>query len=149
MADTLITRPDITSLVTRGAARFLMSDGDAVVTELRLANGRRADLMAMSPKGQLTIVEVKSCREDFEVDQKWEEYLPYCDRFFFAVDEQFPRELLPEGEGLIIADGFGGDEIRPSQVRPLAGARRKAVTLKFARHAAFAAMGGMPDRWAL
>ena len=134
------TRPDITSKVTRGVARFLRHQGCAVITEFTLANGRRADVVGICPKGFFTIVEVKSCRADFDVDEKWQDYLDYCDQFFFAVDEAFPVDILPSTEGLIIADGFGGGIVRPSVDRKLVAARRKAVTLRFARQAAFAAM---------
>lgn len=135
------SRPDVTATVTRGIARLLCAEGYAVIAEMTLANGRRADLVGLSPKGLITMVEIKSCQADFEVDQKWPDYLEFCDQFFFGVDEDFPQYLLPDEEGLIIADGFGGDIIRPAIERPLAGARRKAVTLRFARQAAFA--GGM------
>ncbi|WOI53494.1 MmcB family DNA repair protein [Parvularcula sp. LCG005] len=137
----LQARPDVTEMVTRGVCRILLNEGCAVLTEFTLANGRRADVVGLCPKGIITIVEVKSCRADFEVDAKWQDYLDYCDRFFFAVDECFPREILPDEEGLMIADGFGGATLRPTVDRKLAAGRRKAVTLRFARQAAFAATG--------
>lgn len=116
--------------------RLLLDMGLAPVLELTLANGRRADIAAVSPKGEITMVEVKSCRADFEVDQKWPEYKEYCDHFYFAVGEVFPQELLPPSEGLIVADGFGGAVIRDSSNDSLTGARRKAALIRFARHAA-------------
>lgn len=132
----LDTRPDVTLRVTRGTARLLTHMGCAVLAEMRLSNGRRADLVGICPKGTLTLIEVKSCQADFDADSKWPEYLDWCDRFFFAVSEDFPQHLLPPEEGLIIADGFGGAIIREAQERKLSGARRKAVTLRFARQAA-------------
>ena len=141
MGAALATRPDVTAALTRGVARLLTHMGCAVLAEMRLSNGRRADLVGLCPKGTLTVVEIKSCRADFEADFKWHEYLDWGDRFFFAVAEDFPVELLPEEEGLIIADGFGGAVIRESQTRKLSGPRRKAVTLRFARQAANAALG--------
>lgn len=134
-------RPEVTAKLTRGVARLLTQMGCAVLAEMRLANGRRADLMGLCPKGTLTLIEIKSCKADFEVDTKWPDYLDWADRFFFAVDEDFPHDLLPPHEGMIIADGFGGEIIRPSQDRKLSGARRKAVTLRFARQAAFSTSG--------
>jgi hypothetical protein len=131
-----VSRPEITLAVTRGAARLLVSMGYAPLAEVGLPNGRRADLMALGPKGEVIIVEVKSSAEDYLVDRKWGEYLPWCDRFFFAVSPEFPKLLLPEEPGLIIADGFGGAVIRESATTPLAPARRKALTLAFARLAA-------------
>jgi hypothetical protein len=79
---------------------------------------------------------VKSGAEDYLADRKWGEYLPYCDAFYFAVDPDFPQNLLPPEPGLIVADGFGGAVVRAAPHAPLAGARRKALTLAFARLAA-------------
>lgn len=136
------SRPETTELVTRGAARLLQALGHAPLLEFPLPNGRRADIMALAGKGELSIVEVKSSIEDFRADRKWTEYAPYCDAFWFAVPPDFPREVLPEDAGLIVADGFGGAVLRPAPVCPLAPARRKALTLQFARLAAFRALGG-------
>jgi hypothetical protein len=110
--------------------------GYAPLAEVGLPNGRRADLMAVGPKGEIVIVEVKSSLEDYRCDRKWGEYMPYCDAFYFAVAPEFPREILPEGPGLIVADGFGGAVLVDAPVEPLAPARRKALTLAFARLAA-------------
>jgi hypothetical protein len=134
-----LARPEITGQVTRGAARLLAALGLAPLLEVRLPNGRRADVMALGPKGEITIVEVKSSLEDYRADQKWSQYLPYCDSFYFAVAPEFPRTVLPDGPGLIIADGFGGAIVTESVVAPLPAARRKALTLAFARGAALRA----------
>ena len=136
-----VTRPEITANVTRGAARLLVDLGYAPVTEVTLPNGRRADLMALSPKGEIAIVEVKSGLEDYRLDRKWHEYLPYCDRFAFAVAPEFPREILPEEPGLIVCDGFGGAVLREAPASLLAPARRKALTIAFGRLAAMRAAG--------
>lgn len=136
-----IGRPEITASVTRGAARLLADLGHAPLTEVTLPNGRRADLMALSPRGELIIVEVKSGIEDYRVDRKWHEYLPYCDRFAFAVAPEFPRDILPEEPGLIVCDGFGGAVLREAPAGPLAPARRKALTIAFGRLAAMRAAG--------
>jgi hypothetical protein len=131
-----ISRPETTEVVTRGAAKLLVALGYAPLAEVGLPNGRRADLMAVGPKGEIVIVEVKSSLEDYRCDRKWGEYMPYCDAFYFAVAPEFPREILPEGPGLIVADGFGGAVLIDAPVEPLAPARRKALTLAFARLAA-------------
>ncbi len=128
-----LTRPQTTGAVTRGAARLMIALGYAPLLEVGLPNGRRADVMALGPKGQIAICEVKSGIEDFRADRKWSEYLPYCDAFYFAVSPDFPRAALPDEPGLIVADGFGGAVIRPPPDAPLAPARRKALTLAFAR----------------
>ncbi len=122
--------------IVRGVQRMLADMGLASLTEVTLANGRRADVMAMGPKGEVVIVEVKSCLQDYATDQKWPEYAPFCDRFLFAVDCDFPHQHIPEDAGLIVADGFGGAIIREADPQPLNAARRKAVTLGFARLAA-------------
>jgi hypothetical protein len=136
-----LTRPETTSAVTRGAARLVGSMGYAPLAEVGLPNGRRADLMALGPKGEIVIVEVKSSAEDFLCDRKWGEYLPFCDAFYFAVGPEFPKSLLPEEPGLIVADGFGGAVVRDALLTPLVAARRKALTLAFARLAAMRALG--------
>ncbi|MES1200471.1 MAG: DNA repair putative endonuclease MmcB [Pseudomonadota bacterium] len=136
MAEPAFSRPDTTALLARGVTRMLFDRGLASVLEFPLANGRRADVMALAPRGEIWIVETKSCLADYAVDQKWPDYLEYCDRYFFAVTETFPHSLIPEDAGLIVADGFGGAVLRESPLRPLASARRKAVTLAFARLAA-------------
>ena len=136
-----VSRPETTAAVTRGVARLLTALGYAPLAEVTLPNGRRADLMALGRKGEFFIVEVKSSLEDFRTDQKWGEYLPYCDAFAFAVAPEFPREVLPEEPGLIVADGCGGAVLREPPMTPLAGSRRKALTIAFARLAALRAGG--------
>ncbi|MGZ8362246.1 MAG: DNA repair putative endonuclease MmcB [Caulobacteraceae bacterium] len=128
-----LSRPQTTGVVTRGAARLLIALGYAPLAEVCLPNGRRADLMALGPKGEFVIVEVKSGLEDYRADRKWGEYLDYCDAFYFAVAPEFPHAILPEGPGLIVADGFGGAVVKDAPSAPLAPARRKALTLAFAR----------------
>jgi hypothetical protein len=122
--------------IVRGVQRMFAELGLASLPEVTLANGRRADVMAVGPKGEIVIVEVKSCLQDFRTDQKWPEYAPYCDRFFFAVDCDFPKDLIPDHAGLMVCDGFGGAVLRECQPDLLNAARRKAVTLSFARIAA-------------
>ena len=131
-----VSRPETTTAVTRGAARLLTALGYAPLAEVTLPNGRRADLMAVGPKGEIVIVEVKSGLEDYRCDRKWGEYLPFCDAFYFAVAPEFPRQILPDGPGLIVADGFGGAVVLEAPTAALAPARRKALTLAFARLAA-------------
>ena len=135
------TRPETTGAVTRGAARLLLELGFAPLAEVTLPNGRRADLMAIGPRGQIVIVEVKSSQEDYRTDLKWGEYAPFCDGFYFAVAPHFPQTILPEGPGLIVADGFGGAVLIEAPLIPLPAARRKALTLLFARLGAMRALG--------
>ena len=132
--------------ICRGACRLLKSHAFAALAEVALANGRRADIVALSAAGELWIVEIKSCLEDFRADQKWPEYREFCDRLFFAVAPAFPREVLPDDAGLIIADRYGGEILRPAPEHKLAPARRKAMTLWMARLAAWRLQGAIdPD----
>lgn len=131
-----LSRPETTGLVTRGAARLMAAMGFSPLLEVSLPNGRRADVMALGPKGQIAICEVKSGLDDYRVDRKWGEYLPFCDAFYFAVAPEFPQGALPGEPGLIVADAFGGAVLRPAPHTPLAGARRKALTIAFGRLAA-------------
>lgn len=132
-------RPEITSYVTRGALRLVLALGWAPLIEVGLPNGRRADVMALSSKGEIVIVEVKSGLEDFKADLKWPDYQPFCDQFFFAVAPNFPTHLIPADPGLIVADGFGGAVLREPVRTPLAPARRRSLMLNFARLAAIRA----------
>ena len=124
------------AMIARGVTRLFDGLAYASVTELTLANRRRADVCAIGPRGDIVIVEIKSSIADFRADQKWPDYQPFCDRFYFAVDHAFPQELIPEETGLIVADGFGGAFLREPGETPLNAARRKAVTLRFAHTAA-------------
>src|SRR5688572_7264391 len=122
--------------ICRGVVRVLAQHGLTGLIEVTLANGRRADVMALAPNGTIWIIEIKSSVTDFQVDQKWPEYRDYCDGLLFAVATDFPQEILPEDAGLIVADRFGGELIRAAPEHRLAPARRKAVTLHYARLAA-------------
>ena len=129
-------RIDDAQALMRGAARLLWHMGFSAIPEFILPDGRRADLAALGRKGEIIIVEIKSGIADFRADSKWTNYAGYCDRLYFAVSERFPRDVIPDDAGLIIADGFGGAIIREGPVLTLAPARRKALTLRFARAAA-------------
>ena len=128
--------------VARGVTRLFFRRDLFGLCEVPLPNGRRADLVAIGPKGHLTIVEIKVSRADLLGDHKWTDYLDYCDRFYWAVPAGFALEpfdgdgLGPECAGLIVADRYDADVIREAPFRPLAAARRKAETLRFARRAA-------------
>lgn len=122
--------------LARGVCRHLRGHNFVSVEEFVPASGLRVDVMAMGPKGEIWIVECKSSRADFQADQKWQGYLEWCDRFFWAVDADFPTELLPGASGLIFADEYDAEIIRMSPETKLAAARRKALVQSFARTAA-------------
>lgn len=138
--DTLAPSPSLAlppgRLLARGVCRALRDLGFACVEELVPAPGLRVDVMALGAKGEVWVVECKSCRTDYVTDRKWQGYLDWCDRFFWAVDAEFPVDLLPPDTGLILADAYDAEILRLGPEAKLSGARRKAVTQGFARHAA-------------
>lgn len=122
--------------LARGVVRMLAQHDRPALTEVTLRNSRRADVMAIGRDGTVWIVEVKSSVADYRSDAKWQEYRDFCDRFFFAVPPDFPAEIIPDDCGLIIADTYDGAIVREAPDLKLNAARRKAVTLRFARMAA-------------
>lgn len=128
--------PPAAAQIARGVLRLLTHHGYSGLTEMTLANHRRADIAAIGADGKIIIIEIKSSIADFRSDHKWPQYQPYCDLFYFAVGDDFPQDLIPQEAGLIIADAFGGAILREPDEDKLAPARRKAVTLRFARLAA-------------
>ena len=120
--------------VQRGIMRFLRGQLDfCCYAEVPLANGRRADVLAVGPKGEIWIVEIKSSLIDFKVDAKWPYYKEFCDRFFFAKPPELDPDIFPQSEGLMVGDGHDAAILRPAPEFPLAGSRRTAVMLKLAR----------------
>ncbi|MCG8354462.1 MAG: MmcB family DNA repair protein [Kiloniellales bacterium] len=122
--------------LARGICRLLEDLGYATLTEFTLRSGRRVDVIGLDGAGQVLVAEIKTSIEDFRSDQKWPEYLAFCDLFFFAVPERFPREVLPEDSGLIVADPYGAVILRDSPLRKLNASRRRAQTLRFGLAAA-------------
>jgi hypothetical protein len=124
---------DVPKELARGLCRALAHRGFATLLEVSLANGRRADVLALGRDGELIVVEIKSSVADFKSDRKWRDYRDFCDRLYFAVPAGFPTELIPDECGLILADPFGAAALREAPVVPLAAARRRARMLRFAR----------------
>lgn len=135
-------RPPNAAEVARGVCRLLYRQGYASQCEVPLGNGRRADVIGLDEAGRITLVEIKVSMADLRGDAKWPEYLDYCDRYFWAVPDEFglavfdEPHFLPERAGLIVADRFDAAVVREAAVTPLNAARRKAETLRFARRAA-------------
>lgn len=130
------SRPEATAAVTRGARRFLRACGFAVIGQMPLPNGRRADLVALAPDGALRIVEVKSSLADFRADRKWMAYRDYCDRFYFAAPAEMEGTLFPADAGLILADAHGGMLAREAPASRLPPASRRAMLVRFGALAA-------------
>ena len=153
----LALAPDklIAADVVRGTTRLLAREECLAITEVPLPNGRRVDLMGLCARGFVTIVEVKVSRADLLGDAKWTDYLDYCDRFFWAIPEGFDArlldrpEMLPDRTGLIVADRYDAAIVREPASVPLAAARRKAETLRFARRAARRLLGDVDEGPAL
>ena len=140
--DCLSDAPLIAQDVARGVTRLFYRQDLFAICEVPLPNGRRADMVALDSSGLLTIVEIKVSRSDLVADQKWHDYLDYCDRFYWAVPLGFALDLFedelrePGLCGLIVADRYDAAVLREPVLRKLPSARRKAETLRFARRAA-------------
>ena len=120
--------------VQRGIMRFLRAaHGFSCFAEVSLANGRRADVLGVGPKGEIWIVEIKSSLTDFQVDRKWPEYKDFCDRFFFAKPPELDPDIFPAEEGLMVGDGHDAAILRMAPDGPLPPARRRAMLIKLAR----------------
>lgn len=120
-------------VIRRGVQRLLIEMGAAVLPELCLPTGRRADLVALTRSGDIWIIEIKSSVEDFRVDRKWPEYRLFCDRFFFATHPEVPAHIFPEECGFLLSDGYGAEMMREAPEHRLAARARKALMLRIAR----------------
>jgi hypothetical protein len=134
--------PLVAADVARGVARLFLRHDWLALAEVPLGNGRRADLLALCPKGSVTIVEIKVSRADLLGDGKWPEYLDFCDRYFWAAPQGFDlslferTDLMPERAGLIVADRYDAVMLREAAEVPLNASRRRSEVLRFARRAA-------------
>lgn len=122
--------------IARGVTRFLAGYGFVSVEEFVPVRGLRVDVMGLGPKSEIWVIECKSSPVDFQTDAKWQGYLEWCDRYFWAVDPEFPSDLLPTNTGLIIADAYDAEIIRMAPEEKVPAARRKVLIQKFATHAA-------------
>lgn len=127
--------------VARGVTRLFARNDIWCLAEMPLRNSRRADLMGIDAKGQIVIVEIKVARGDLLGDSKWPEYLDFCDRFFWALPPGLDRApldtatYLPDSCGVIVADGYDAEILRPAPLHPLNAARRKKEIERLARAA--------------
>ena len=125
--------------VARGIKRLFARNDIWCVEEMALPNNRRADLMGIDARGQIVLVEIKVARGDLLGDNKWPDYLDFCDRFFWGVPPVLDRSpletegFMPERCGVIVADGYDAEILRQAPLEPLAAARRKSQVEKLAR----------------
>lgn len=130
--------------VARGTRRLLRAMKFSTLTELSLASGRRADIVALATDTSIHIIEIKSSIADFRADSKWEDYRPFCDKLYFAIPETLPVEIMPENAGLIIADAYGATLLRDAPEHRLSAGTRRAMLMRFA-HAAAHRLHGLID----
>ncbi|MDO1584680.1 MmcB family DNA repair protein [Rhizobium oryzicola] len=123
-------------MVRKGVQLLLSEMRHALLPELSLSNGRRADLASVTAKGEIWIIEIKTSIEDFRVDRKWPDYRDFCDRLFFATHKDVPLDIFPEECGLILSDGYGAHLLREAPEHKLTPAARKSFMLNFSRAAA-------------
>lgn len=123
--------------IRRGVCRRLRAEGLALIPEVTLRSGRRADLVALNDDGMITIVEIKSSIEDFRADAKWQDYCWHADHFYFATGPDVPQEIFPQEAGLIVADPYGAEFMRLSVCAPISPARRKEMLIRIARAGAY------------
>jgi len=123
---------DTAAALARGVCRMLAELGYGPLTEFRVNGARRVDVIGLDGTGRIAIVEIKTTANDFRADRKWREYLPYCDSFYFAVPEDFPRDILPADCGLIVAGPFDAAVVRESPPAALNATRRRHLVLRVA-----------------
>jgi hypothetical protein len=146
-----LSLPERAARVRQAASRLCRELGWAPLHEVRLPNGRRADIMALRRDGDFICIEVKSGPVDFLTDEKWPEYRAFSDALYFAVDSDFPQSLLPQDVGLIVAAGLEAAVVREPPLHRLAAARRRSLLQRFAMLAAcrLEALSDPLDRFAL
>jgi hypothetical protein len=128
--------PERAAAIRRATARLCGLLGWAPLHEVTLPNFRRADILALRPDGGFACIEIKSGERDFLVDAKWPEYRAFSDALYFAIDADFPQDLLPADTGLIVAWEGSAELLREAPAHPLAAARRRALLQRFAALAA-------------
>ena len=123
------------SKISRGVMRHFAQIGLSSLSEFSPIRGLRVDIVALGPSDEIWIVECKSGKNDFKSDNKWHNYLDWCDRYFWAVDGEFPIDILPSDTGLIIADSYDASIIREAPLNKLSAARRKKLIKSIAKSA--------------
>jgi hypothetical protein len=119
--------------IRRGVCRRLRAENYCIIPELTLASGRRADLVAVGTGGEIVVVEIKSSVADFRADGKWPVYLRHADLFYFATAPDVPQAIFPPETGLIVADSYGAEIVRPALLSKLPAPTRKSMLISIAR----------------
>ena len=145
MSDATLLQPSTqrndAASVARGIMRMFARNDIWCLPEMPLRGGRRVDLMGVDPRGKVIIVEIKVARGDLMGDAKWSDYLDHCDRFYWGIAPHLDRQLLeseafqPDCCGVIVADGYDAEILRPAPTHALAPARRKVEVERLARAA--------------
>ena len=123
------------SIIARGVMRHFAQIGLSSLSEFSPTRGLRVDIITLGISDEIWITECKSGQNDFKSDKKWQNYLDWCDRYFWAVDANFPISILPSDTGIIIADAYDASILRGSPLNKLSAARRKKITKSVARSA--------------
>jgi hypothetical protein len=118
--------------IARGVMRHFSQMGLPSLSEYSPVRGLRVDVIVLAPSDEIWIVECKSSKIDFKSDKKWQNYLEWCDRYFWAVDSDFPKDILPFDTGLIIADSYDAKILIESPLNKLPAARRKKIVRSMA-----------------
>tara|TARA_B100001173_G_scaffold34388_1_gene26679 strand:- start:731 stop:1165 length:435 start_codon:yes stop_codon:yes gene_type:complete len=121
--------------IARGVMRHFSQIGLSSLSEFSPARGLRVDIITLGMANEIWIVECKSCQSDFKSDKKWQNYLDWCDRYFWAVDANFPIDILPPDTGVIIADAYDASILREAPLNKLSVARRKKIIKSIAKSA--------------
>ena len=121
--------------IARGVTRHFSQIGLSSLSEFSPARGLRVDIITLGMANEIWIVECKSCQSDFKSDKKWQNYLDWCDRYFWAVEANFPIDILPPDTGLIIADAYDASILREAPLKKLSVARRKKIIKSIAKSA--------------
>lgn len=127
--------------VARGVTRLFARHAIWMMGEYTLPNKRRADLVGLDKAGNIIMAEIKVAKADLLGDQKWTDYLDYCDQFYWALSPAMDSTIvngelfMPQRTGLIIADQYDAEILRPASRSALAPARRTKL-LKDIAHTA-------------
>lgn len=81
-------------MVARGVTRLFAQHAIWMMAEYSLPNKRRADLVGMDKAGHIIMVEIKVAKADLLGDQKWTEYLDYCDQFYWALSPGLDAKIV-------------------------------------------------------